>query len=301
MEWNLEGAGTIEESRRSGLRRDPRCPLRRNVQGGERLTQEDIAARLKVSRQPVTHALAVLKAQGFLVSNGRRGLTVTSVEPGFFQALYQVRSDHRASRREPRDAEADKAHDCAGARAHQAWGARWCARGDSGALLQADMDFHSFIYELSGNPVIADTMRLHWHHLRRAMGQVLRAGTQMGVWNEHGRILEAMIRGDAEAAAETMRRHCSMPKNACENPTMLWRRNRPKRGLARNEMKRVARWRRAVPLSLGIVRCRRSRHRRSRDNRRFDSATNVALRLQSNGSGRRWPVLARSAITSNRP
>ena len=33
---------------------------------GERLTQEDIASRLNVSRQPVTHALALLKAQGFL-------------------------------------------------------------------------------------------------------------------------------------------------------------------------------------------------------------------------------------------
>ncbi len=59
---------------------------------GERLTQEDIAARLNVSRQPVTHALAVLKAQGFLTQSGRRGLTVTSVEPEFFEAIYQIRS-----------------------------------------------------------------------------------------------------------------------------------------------------------------------------------------------------------------
>src|SRR5271168_1725591 len=59
---------------------------------GERLTQEDIAARLNVSRQPVTHALAVLKAQGFLVHSGRRGLTVTAVEPEYFKALYQFRS-----------------------------------------------------------------------------------------------------------------------------------------------------------------------------------------------------------------
>lgn len=44
---------------------------------GERLTQESIAARLNVSRQPVTHALAVLKAQGFL-AQGRQGLTVTA-------------------------------------------------------------------------------------------------------------------------------------------------------------------------------------------------------------------------------
>lgn len=173
---------------------------------GERLTQEDIAARLKVSRQPVTHALAVLKAQGFLVSNGRRGLTVTSVEPGFFQALYQVRSAIEPLAVSLATPKLTK-RTIAQGRALIKHGREVVREGDSRALLQADMDFHSFIYELSGNPVIADTMRLHWHHLRRAMGQVLRAGTQMGVWNEHGRILEAMIRGDAEAAAETMRRH----------------------------------------------------------------------------------------------
>jgi FCD domain. len=51
-------------------------------------------------------------------------------------------------------------------------------------------------------------MRLHWRHLRRAMGQVLRyPGMSISVWQEHSRILEAMIRGDAERAAELMRRH----------------------------------------------------------------------------------------------
>ena len=39
---------------------------------GERLTQEEIAARLNVSRQPITHALAMLKTQGFLTEAGRR-------------------------------------------------------------------------------------------------------------------------------------------------------------------------------------------------------------------------------------
>ena len=58
---------------------------------GERLTQESIAARLNVSRQPVTHALAVLKVQGFL-AQGRQGLTVTAVDPDFFEAIYQIRS-----------------------------------------------------------------------------------------------------------------------------------------------------------------------------------------------------------------
>lgn len=87
-------------------------------------------------------------------------------------------------------------------------GRKLVAAGDSRASLQADMDFHSFIYDLSGNPLIAETMRLHWRHLRRAMGEVLRhPGMSISVWKEHGRILEEMIRGDGDAAAELMRRH----------------------------------------------------------------------------------------------
>jgi DNA-binding GntR family transcriptional regulator len=51
-------------------------------------------------------------------------------------------------------------------------------------------------------------MRLHWHHLRRAMGQVLSyPEVSVTVWQEHDRIVTAMIRGDANDAAELMRRH----------------------------------------------------------------------------------------------
>ncbi len=174
---------------------------------GERLTQEDIAARLNVSRQPVTHALAVLKAQGFLVSAGRRGLTVTAVEPEFFEAIYQFRSAveplavRLATPRFTKEA-------IIRGRALVQHGRNMVQAGDSKGAVQADMDYHSFIYDLSGNPLIGDTMRLYWCHLRRAMGEVLSyPGMSVSVWQEHERILESMIQGDAEGAAELMRRH----------------------------------------------------------------------------------------------
>src|SRR5690606_29759731 len=59
---------------------------------GDRLTQEEIALQLNVSRQPVTHALAILKSQGFVEPVGKRGLTVTPVDPAMFEAIYQFRS-----------------------------------------------------------------------------------------------------------------------------------------------------------------------------------------------------------------
>jgi len=86
-------------------------------------------------------------------------------------------------------------------------GCSMVADGDRRAGLQADVDFHSFIYELSGNPLIGESMRLHWRNLRRAMEQVLLCPGSISVWREHDQILEGMIRGDADGAAELMRRH----------------------------------------------------------------------------------------------
>lgn len=174
---------------------------------GERLTQEDIAARLNVSRQPVTHALAVLKSQGFLAQSGRRGLMVTEIDPSFFEAIYQFRSAVEPLAVKLAIPRMTKQAIVRG-RSLVEHGRNMVVAGDSRASLQADMDFHSFIYDLSGNPIIGETMRLHWNHLRRAMGQVLRhPGMSISVWQEHDRILEAMIRGDADGAAELMRRH----------------------------------------------------------------------------------------------
>jgi DNA-binding GntR family transcriptional regulator len=173
----------------------------------ERLTQEEIAARLNVSRQPVTHALAVLKAQGFLAQTGRRGLTVTAIKPEFFQAIYQLRTAVEplaVSLAIPRLDDAAKG----AANAIIARGRDMVTRQDPGGGLAADIDFHAFIYDLSGNTLIADSMRLHWHHLRRAMSQVLAyPGMSEAVWQQHEKILQAMIACDDAQATSLMRHH----------------------------------------------------------------------------------------------
>jgi Transcriptional regulators len=107
---------------------------------GERLTQEDIAARLNVSRQPVTHALTVLKAQGFLVQSGRRGLTVTAVEPEFFKAIYQFRSAVEPLAVTLATPRLTKQAIVRG-RSLVEHGRNMVVAGDSRTTLQADMDF----------------------------------------------------------------------------------------------------------------------------------------------------------------
>ena len=58
---------------------------------GERLTQERVAKLLSVSRQPVSHALQLLKHRGLAVRSGRKGLAVAPLDAKRIWQLYQVR------------------------------------------------------------------------------------------------------------------------------------------------------------------------------------------------------------------
>ena len=59
---------------------------------GSRIRQEELAEWLGVSRQPVSHALQLLKHQGLLTESGKRGLTVAALDAGRIVDLYQVRT-----------------------------------------------------------------------------------------------------------------------------------------------------------------------------------------------------------------
>jgi DNA-binding GntR family transcriptional regulator len=174
---------------------------------GERLTQETVAQRLNVSRQPIHNALAVLKAQGFVREIGRRGLAVAPLDPKLFAAIYEFRSAVEPLAVRLAAARMDEAARTRGARLI-ARGKAAAAKGDARALIEADMAFHSFIYEQSDNALIQETMRLYWHHLRRAMGEVLRwPRLAQRVWLEHERIFDAMSAGEIARGARLMREH----------------------------------------------------------------------------------------------
>jgi DNA-binding GntR family transcriptional regulator len=174
---------------------------------GERITQDEIAARLQVSRQPVMTALGQLRAQGFLVERGRRGLQVAAADRAHFDAIYEFRSAVEplaASLAAQRMTPALLSR----ARALVARGREVAAAGDAAATLQADIDFHSFIYEASGNPLIVQSMQSYWQHLRRSMSEVLkRPRFTQKVWREHAAIVDALGRGDAAAAARLIADH----------------------------------------------------------------------------------------------
>jgi DNA-binding GntR family transcriptional regulator len=178
-----------------------------DLPAGARINQDALAERLNVSRQPIVQALALLKVQGFVRESGRRGVVVAPLEAASIAHLYELRS--------ALDGVACRGAALRGSADARAWGPKLIAEGRAAVasglvkrMIEADMRFHRFLYELSGNPVVAETAGLHWQHVRRLMGGYLQHyRVRASVWDEHEAILKAVMRGDAEQAERLARRH----------------------------------------------------------------------------------------------
>jgi DNA-binding GntR family transcriptional regulator len=183
-----------------------------SLPSGQRLTQESVAAMLGVSRQPVSHALQVLKRRGFVIEHGKRGLQVAPLDSRRIRELYLVREalDGLAARlaaQRVKSGEATVAERGA-AEAAMAAGRKLGARTALSHLIDSDVAFHSAIHTLSGNRAIVETVADQWPHFRRSMGLVLSvSGAHARYWDEHAAILGAILAGDAGAAEEHARRH----------------------------------------------------------------------------------------------
>ncbi len=177
------------------------------LEPGERLTQESVAARLSVSRQPVGQALLLLKQQKFVTEAGRRGLMVAPLDRDFMRWIYELRLGLEPlaaslAARHASAADVERGH------ALVAAGQRAIREGSIATLIGADMAFHMLVYEMSGNRLFTDTMGQLWNHLRRAMREVLQQRDyRRRIWTEHDQILRAIAGHDADAAAALARAH----------------------------------------------------------------------------------------------
>ena len=176
---------------------------------GQRIRQGEFAERLGVSRQPVSHALHLLRRQGLVTESGRKGLEVAPMDPVRLRQLYEVRGalDGLAAR-----LAADRAgqDDAGRAALLHALAAGQAAEPGSpiSALVRLDVDFHQALYRLSGNPTVEEIIEPHWPHLRRSMATVMAAlDYRASAWAEHADIVARVLAGDGEAAERAARDH----------------------------------------------------------------------------------------------
>ena len=172
---------------------------------GMRITQEEIAEQMAVSRSPVLQALRLLKKDGFVQDAPGRGILVSPLDPDWTGRLYEIRGalDMLAVRlAAERKVQIDPELIVNGRQASKS--------GNVKALIDTDIAFHSAIYQASGNPLIAETALVHWNHLRRVMGAVLQSSAQrQSIWDEHEAIANAIADGDSKRAVELTDLHTS--------------------------------------------------------------------------------------------
>jgi DNA-binding GntR family transcriptional regulator len=179
---------------------------------GQRLTQDELATMLGVSRQPVSHAIQVLRRRGLLVDVGKRGIAVAPIDGKRIRDLYQIRAalDGLAAALAAGRRRAGALTELQVISAQRALerGTTLPTDVPMAILIDADVAFHAAVHELSGNGAIAETVNEQWPHFRRSMQVALALpGMRARVWAEHNAILAAILAGDATTAGELARTH----------------------------------------------------------------------------------------------
>ena len=171
-----------------------------------RLIQEELARAYGVSRQPIQQALLLLRDRGLVREATGRGLIVSPLDVDFARNLYEIRAmlDGLAARLAAERARLEGS-------AYLDAGRAAVGSHSLSEQIEADMRFHAFINELSGNSLIGETTVPHWPYLRRVMGEVLRDDVQMPqtILSEHVAILEAIMGGHGAQAEALSREHIS--------------------------------------------------------------------------------------------
>jgi DNA-binding GntR family transcriptional regulator len=178
---------------------------------GTRIKQEELAARLGVSREPVRQALLLLQREGLVSTEPGRTATVASLDQRYIAEVYEFREavDGLVAATVAKLSAPDLTHiDEIVARGREAVRLRNLRR-----LIELDIAFHSALYEAANNRVLIDVMRDQWNHIRRVMAMVLgETSYRNRVWEEHGAILQAIRSGKPRRARAVAAHHTRAAK-----------------------------------------------------------------------------------------
>jgi DNA-binding GntR family transcriptional regulator len=179
---------------------------------GQRVFEDQIAADLDVSRNPVREALQALAGEGFIELEPRRGARVAVVSQARAGELFEVRevleglvASLAATRRT--DGEV------AAMRAVVAEGRDTAERGNLAALPGLNTRFHTLLATSARNAMLAETIE-HLRHLIEWIYSQRIAQRAPRSWQEHSRIVDAVASGDAETAERVARTHIAMARAA---------------------------------------------------------------------------------------
>lgn len=174
---------------------------------GEHLVEAKIAEQLTISRGPVREAFKLLRAEGLLNEEPRRGTFVVSLTAEDVREIYGLRAalEGRAGRIVARGQDPVVL-----ARLRELADGidRAVASGDAAAASRADLAFHEGLCELCGNSRIHEVFMRYVPTLRgllRLDEQVLRSLDEISL--QHRPLVDAIEAGDEETAARLLSEH----------------------------------------------------------------------------------------------
>jgi DNA-binding GntR family transcriptional regulator len=181
-----------------------------DLEGGELLSEGEIAEGLTMSRTPVREAFLRLQAEGWMRLYPKRGAAIIPIRPREIDEVIEARAllEAHAVSRIAADTEAATrlATELRTMIDRQAAAA---AAGDLAAFATADADFHGAIAAAGGNQLLIDFYAGLRDRQRRMTRDSLRrtTDTRERILDQHRRLADLIGAGDADAFAGEITAH----------------------------------------------------------------------------------------------
>jgi DNA-binding GntR family transcriptional regulator len=181
-----------------------------HLKPGDRLDEQSLAVRFDVSRTPVREALRQLSASGLIEVRPRQGAVVAVITLPRLIEMFEVMAElegmcARLSARRMTKPELQRLQDlgdeCAA----------FAEQGNLDSYYLANEAFHDTVYAGSHNNVLEETTRNFRNRtIPYRRHQLNRPGRVFESLQEHQKVIEAILSGDADLADELMRDHVNV-------------------------------------------------------------------------------------------
>lgn len=178
------------------------------IRPGAPINEDQLAQSLGVGRTPVREALKRLQYERLVTTYPRRGTFATEVNITDLADISEVRQELEplaAAQAARRATATDRATLTAVRRELEGVDPR---RHDATELMHLDLQVHRAVYAATHNPYLEDTL-IHYDNLATRIWCLFidRLSDMAGHVGEHGPLIEAVVAGDPDEAAQLARSH----------------------------------------------------------------------------------------------
>jgi DNA-binding GntR family transcriptional regulator len=175
---------------------------------GDHLGEVELATNLGISRGTVREALRHLQQEGLVTASNRNMLRVSTISPRDVRELFRVRAALEGLAISEIIASPQRKKAVRALREALSRLADTDDAGDFTTRLEADLGFHLLLCELSGNAVLVEAWRYLEGRIRVTIMNCESVDTpSMMARARHAPIVDAIERGDVEAARSVIEHH----------------------------------------------------------------------------------------------